>query len=238
MGCRMYKIGICDDEQIILQKLCSYVTEVLSEEKIEYEIQAYEQPVELLQALEKDKMDILLLDIDLPGINGMEIASRLECLPYPPLLIFVTCQESFVYESFQYQPFDFIRKSCYERDLKVTLQRGIAQLVKQKKDYVLEQPDGVVRLQLKDILYFESCANYIKVVTKNESFQQRKNLHQVEAELSSHGFVRIHKGYLVNQEAVHIVKADRVILTSKHELPIGRHYSAIAKEKILSSLRG
>uniref|UniRef100_UPI0040574500 LytR/AlgR family response regulator transcription factor n=1 Tax=Acetatifactor sp. TaxID=1872090 RepID=UPI0040574500 len=234
----MYKIGICDDEQIILQKLCSYVTEVLSEENIEHEIHAFEQSVELLQTLEKEKIDILLLDIDLPGINGMEIASRLKCLPYTPLLIFVTCQESFVYESFQYQPFDFIRKSCYERDLRVALQRGIAQLVEQKKDYVLEQPGGVVRLQLRDILYFESCANYIKVVTQKESFQQRKNLHQVEAELSSHGFVRIHKGYLVNQEAVYILKSDRVIMISMDELPIGRHYSAIAKGKILGYLRG
>lgn len=234
----MYKIVICDDEKIILEQLRSYVTEVLFEEKVEFEIQAFSQSIDLLKVLETDKTDILLLDIDMPGINGMEIAFGLKNLSNSPLLIFVTCQESLVYESFQYQPFDFIRKSCYERDLRAALHRGIVQLTNRKKDYVLEQAGCVTRLHLNDILYFEACANYIKVVTDKEILQQRKNLHQVESELVPYGFVRIHKGYLVNQEAVQILKSDKVILSNKEELPIGRAYSAMARDSILGHLRG
>ena len=73
----MISIVICDDETAILQQLHDYVADVFSEQKIEYEIQTFSQPVELLQVLESKKIDILLLDIDMPGINGMDIASEL-----------------------------------------------------------------------------------------------------------------------------------------------------------------
>lgn len=234
----MINIVLCDDEKLILQQLCAYTEGVLAETKLDYCISVFEKPLELMNVLKSQTVDILLLDIDLPQINGMEIASELKQLKHQPLLIFVTCHESLVYESFQYQPFDFIRKSCYEKDLKLSLLRAIKQLVNQKKDYVLEQAEGIIRLQLSEILYFESCANYLKIVTEQNIYQQRKALQNVEAELKDFGFVRIHRGYLLNQRAVHVLKNDRVILINKEELPIGRHFSVTAREALINYLRG
>ena len=234
----MINIVLCDDEKLILQQLRTYTEGVLAELKLAHKITAFDQSLELMQVLKSENMDILLLDIDLPQINGMEIASELKKLKHPPLLIFVTCHENLVYESFQYQPFDFIRKSCYEKDLKLSLLRAVKQLADQKKDYVIEQPEGMIRLLLSEILYFESCANYLKIVTDNNIYQQRKSLQNVEADLKDFGFVRIHRGYLVNQRVVQILKSDKVILSNKEELPIGRHYSAAARETLIDYLRG
>lgn len=234
----MTKIVICDDEKVIVNQLQNYVENVFAEHKKDCEILAFTQPMELLPLLERTKIDILLLDIDMQGINGMDIAAELRKQIHQPLLIFVTCQESFVYESFQYQPFDFIRKSCYEKDLKNTLLRAIRQLENQKKEYLIEQEDMKIRLQLSEVLYFEACANYMKIVTKEDSYQQRKTMSQLQEELTPYGFIRIHKGYLVNQKAIHIMKSDKVILDDGTELPMGRHYRANAKEEILKFLRG
>ena len=234
----MIKVVICDDEKIILQQLQNYVSAVLGEQKVEYELLTFSHPMKLLQMLKNDKADILLLDIDMPGINGMDIASELRKQEHQPLLIFVTCHESFVYESFQYQPFDFIRKSCYEKDLKNSLLRALNQLKNRKQEYLIEQGDMIIRLQLSDILYFEACANYITIVTKETSYQQRKPMHQLQEELQRAGFIRIHKGYLVNQKAIYILKSDKVILINNIELPIGRHYNANAKAEIMKYLRG
>ena len=233
----MIKVVICDDEKIILQQLQSYVSTVLDEQNAEYEILTISHPMELLQRLKKDNADILLLDIDMPGISGMEIAAELRRQEQQALLIFVTCYESFVYESFQYQPFDFIRKSCYEKELKNTLLRALSQLESQRQEYLIEQGDMIVRLPLSEILYFEACANYITIVTKEICYQQRKPMHQLQEELMRAGFIRIHKGYLVNQKAIYILKSDRVILANNMELPIGRHYSANAKAEIMKYLR-
>lgn len=233
----MINIYICDDEIMILKQISGYVDNLLSGLCVEYQIRTFEKSLELLDDLRNQNVDILLLDIDLPQINGMEIASELKQLRHQPLLIFVTSHESLVYESFQYQPFDFIRKSCYEKDLKLSLERAIKQLINQKKDYCLEYADRMIRLQLSEILYFESSANYLRIVTENNIYQQRKSLHQVEVELKDFGFVRIHRGYLINQKAVHVLKNDRVILTNKEEIPIGRHYSVTARQELINYLR-
>lgn len=234
----MIKVVICDDEKIILQQLQNYVSAVLREQNAEYEILTFSHPMELLQMLKNDKADVLLLDIDMPGISGMEIASELRKQEHQPLLIFVTCHESFVYESFQYQPFDFIRKSCYEKDLRNSLHRALKQLENQRQEYLIEQGDMIIRLPLPEIMYFESCANYITIVTKENCYQQRKPMHQLQEELQRAGFIRIHKGYLVNQKAIYILKSDKVILANNIELPIGRHYNANAKAEIMKYLRG
>ena len=235
---QMINIVICDDEIVILRQLRDYVASVFLQLKAEYDIKTFSRPVELLEALESKKIDILLLDIDMPGISGMEIASELRKYKKQVILIFVTCQESLVYESFQYQPFDFIRKSCYERDLRITLQRAMKLLDSQKQEYLIESAETLIRLRISDILYFEACANNIKIVTKENTYQQRKTMHQLQEELNCLGFIRIHKGYLVNQKAIRILKADRVILENQVELPIGRHYSIVARKEILGYLRG
>ena len=234
----MIKVVICDDEKIILQQLQNYVSAVFCERKVEYEILTFAHPMELLQMLKSNTADVLLLDIDMPGISGMEIASELRKQEQQPLLIFVTCHESFVYESFQYQPFDFIRKSCYEKELKNTLVRALCQLENQRKEYLMEQGDMIIRLPLQEILYFEACANYITIVTKENCYQQRKTMQQLQEELQRAGFIRVHKGYLVNQKAIYILKSDKVILVNNVEIPIGRHYSTNAKAEIMKYLRG
>ena len=234
----MINIVICDDEKTILRQLHDYVVTVFSELKIEYEIQVFSEPLELLHNAKNGKIDILLLDIDMPGISGMDIAGELRKQNNQTILIFVTCQESLVYESFQYQPFDFIRKSCYEKELQITLKRAIKQIENQIQEYLIEQVGATIRLQLSDIMYFEACANYIRIVTMENIYQHRKSMQHLQEELSNFGFVRIHKGYMVNQKAVHILRSDKVILTNQTELPIGRHYSAAAKQEIRNYLRG
>ncbi len=234
----MINIVICDDEKMILKQIQNYVETVFLEQGVECEIQTFTQPLELLSLLGNSQIDILLLDIDMPGISGMDIAGELRVRKLKTLLIFVTCQESFVYESFQYQPFDFVRKSSYEKTLKNTLVRALRALDDYKKEYLVEQANTVIRVQLSDIMYFEACANYISIVTTENVYQQRKSMHQLQEELNRYGFIRIHKGYLVNQNAIHILKSDKVILINKAELPIGRHYSTTAKREILNYLRG
>lgn len=234
----MINIVICDDEKVILQQLYNYVLGVFAEQNVECSIQSYSQPLELLQAIRNQKCDILLLDIEMPGINGMDIAAKLREMGHQPLLIFVTSQEALVYESFQYQPFDFIRKTCYEKELRITLLRAMKQLENRKQEYLIEQSDMIVRLLLEDILYFETCANYMIIVTKQGNYQHRKTMHQLQEELKHYGFIRIHKGYLVNQKAIHVLKADKVILVNQTQLPIGRHYRVTAREEIMHFLRG
>ena len=234
----MINIVICDDERVILQKIRLLVEVFLKSKGVEFQIFTYENPIEMLNEIKSKKIDVLLLDIEFPEISGMEIAEKLNQLGIISLLIFVTSHESHVFESFKYGPYDFIRKRHYEAELTNSLERALATLSEMKKEYLLEQSDCSRSIPLNDIMYFESNANYVRVVLEDKEFLQRKNLQQIETELTRYGFIRIHKGFLVNQKRIHILRADKVVLENGEELPIGRAYKEAAKNKILKYFRG
>lgn len=233
----MIRIAICDDDVLFLHKISTYIEGILEKKKVQHQLLSYDSPQKLIKGLSEGRTDILLLDIDMPGISGMEIAAKLKEENESLLLIFVTSYEAFVYDTFQYQPFDFIRKSRYEKDLGISLERAVCQLSREKTEYILKISGGIARIPLAEILYFESCANYVRVVTVNGEYKEKKTVHEIENELAMNGFVRLHRGYLVNQAAVYILKSDRVILNNKEELPIGRHWSASAREALLQYMR-
>ena len=67
---------------------------------------------------------------------------------------------------------------------------------------------------------------------------QRGSMLQIEKELTEFGFLRIHRGFFINKEAVYILKSDKVILINSEEIPIGRHYSALVKQELMANFRG
>lgn len=100
----MINIVICDDEKVILQQLYNYVLGVFAEQNVECSIQSYSQPLELLQAIRNQKCDILLLDIEMPGINGMDIAAKLREMGHQPLLILLQVRRHWCMNPFSINP--------------------------------------------------------------------------------------------------------------------------------------
>ena len=109
----MPTVFICDDESRIL----SDITEKVKSELAGAEISMFSNGVKLLERLSEARCDILLIDIDMPEFNGLEIAERLGALSEKPLLIFVTSHDELVYDSLQFHPFGFVRKGYLEKEL-------------------------------------------------------------------------------------------------------------------------
>ena len=107
------QIFICDDEPQMLSDIAKKVSECLPDS----DIQTFLTGVKLLQCLEIEVCDVLLLDIDMPDITGLEIARHLAKQDKRPLLLFVTSHDELVYDSFQYHPFAFLRKSCFDKEI-------------------------------------------------------------------------------------------------------------------------
>ena len=123
------KIYLCDDEYKILENMKKTVQQCQSAS----EVQGFSSGRELMRALEKEVCDILLLDIDMPDINGMDIAKWLVGLKKRPLLIFVTSHDELVYESFQYHPFGFIRKNYFDIEIRKVLADCVKELESSEK---------------------------------------------------------------------------------------------------------
>lgn len=226
----MLRLAICDDERKFCESICVWVQKILGNETA---VQMYTDPKCCLEDLRQEMYDIVLLDIDMPELSGMEIAAAIQEQERKPILIFVTSQDFFVYESFRYHPFGFIRKDYIQEELERVLREAKAKWESSTKRYTFRCDNKVVSLLLQDILYIEAKGNYLEIHGRDRIHRVRETLAAAQEKLASCGFVRIHKGYLVNQEAVYTVGADTCLLTDETELPIGRSYRENARETLM-----
>lgn len=225
----MQTIYICDDEPKILSDISSTVRATLPE----VEVSNFSSGNELLEAIGKNTCDILLLDIDMPEISGLDIAARLTVLEDKPLLVFVTSHDELVYDSFQFHPFGFVRKSYMDKELTRILADCVAELNSRDKHFCFHTASADVKLPLDEILYFEADGNYLKLFAKGGEYRFRDTLSAVENTLSGSGFIRTHKGFLVNQSAVRTLSYDEAELIGGVKIPIGRSYSESAKKQLM-----
>lgn len=228
------KIYICDDELQILKNISVKVKKILGDCVIE----EFTDGKSLLNALEKSGCDVLLLDIDMPDINGLAIAERLKAMlpkimQESPLLVFVTSHDELVYDSFRVHPFGFIRKSCMDAELEKILRDCEKELSGREQFFTFKCNSENIRLKLREIFYFESDQNYLKLYTKQKVYRFRGTIGAVEEMLSNKGFIRFHRGFLINQEAVKVLGADEMELTTGEKIPIGRNYGEAAKKQLM-----
>ena len=226
----MLKILICDDEPKMLEDIAELTKESVSGA----EIRTFQSGRELVKFLRGNTgADVLLLDIDMPDLSGLDVARLLSELPASPLLIFVTGHDELVYDSLQFHPFGFVRKSHLEPELSAVLSDAVREVNGREKHFHFRVAEGDVKLRLGEILYFESDGNYIRLFTEAEEYRFRETLASLENALSSAGFVRIHKGFLVNQAVVKMVNAEECVLENGAHLPMGRSYAEDARKKLM-----
>ncbi|MBO5088595.1 MAG: response regulator transcription factor [Lachnospiraceae bacterium] len=226
-------IYICDDEPAIL----NLINETISSYVPDASVWTFTSGIELVERLQMNSCDILFLDIDMPVLGGMDIAKQLHILDVKPLLVFVTSHDELVYESLQYHPFGFIRKTHLLDEMEHMLLDCKEELHAKNRHFCIKMTGQDVKLLLSDILYFEADSNYLKVYTKEMMYRFRSTLTAVENTLQQDGFLRVHKGFLVNVDMVKVLKKDELELLSGAHVPIGKSYADVTKKKLLESMR-
>ena len=227
------RIAVCDDEQKVAGEIADRISGVLKAEAQEAQIDVFDAGSALWERLCSEEYELVFLDIDMPDISGMDIAAKMMELGDKPLLVFVTSHDELVYDSLKFHPFGFVRKHLLGEELPNVLRDCIRNLEKQKRDYFFQTPAGMGKVPLDTILYFEADGNYLRLVTSEGEYRFRETLYGVESALAELGFVRIHKGFLVNQAAVQMLGREELVMTSKETLPIGKSYAQEAKRKLM-----
>lgn len=154
----MITIDICDDEKLWIETARKVISSFF-ENKQEIWINSYDNAKSLIDAVvhKRESVDIILLDIDMPGINGFETA-RLIKESYPDiLLLFYTVHEQYVFDAFQFQPFRYIRKVNAQKELELALSAAMKVLSKRiEKSVILNINNDTYAVDINDIVYFET----------------------------------------------------------------------------------
>jgi len=221
----MLQIVICDDEPDIV-KMISDRLDIIIKPIVEYDCFKTTSPKEVIQLARGINIDLLLIDIEMPEMNGFETVKQAKIENEETLVIFVTNMDLHVYESLKYHPFRFIRKSHLE-EIEEAVSSAVS-LIRSKNEVLNIWVNAIQNIVIKiaDIIYFESQHNDVKLVTVNEEYTYRSTLKIIESELDGKGFVRIHSGYLLNVKYIHLIKKTAVeirFLNNKKDLPVSRN---------------
>lgn len=243
------EIAICDDEKKLRIGLRRVIETKLQLEGVEYGIQEYECGEDLLTGMEKILPDLLFLDIEMSGINGMETARELRKKYQDTIIVFVTAYPDFVFQGYEVHAFHYILKPYKEEKIKEVLEKALEEAgILQEKYYLVEQKGKTLRLPFSRIICFKSEGRNVEAVLKSfsqgtenvdnssETVRFYGKLSEIEAEMPGY-FIRIHNRYLVNLKFVDKLEGNSVECGNL-SLPVSRAYkqeTAVAFAKMLLS---
>ncbi len=227
------KVYICDDELQMLKSISEKVKVILPDCTIE----EFSDSRALLEGLKPSGCDLLLLDIDMPKVSGLDIARQLDLFAVKPLLVFVTSHDELVYDSLTFHPFGFVRKGYIDEELERTLKDCRRELSQREIYFTFKSGCEDIRLKISEMLYFESQGNYLNLYTADQVYRIRNTIAAVEETLSEKGFIRFHRGFLVNQQAVKVLGTEEAQLVTGDKIPIGRSYGEEAKRQLVRYMR-
>ena len=238
----MFNIVICDDNEGYLSLFMSVVNNQFQlniHDTCLFKIGAgFVCGTDLLEYAENHRIDVLFLDIDMPEMTGFEIAKIVSREHIETLIVFMSAYDNFVYESFDYLPFAYMRKEKILEELPKVMSRIKDKLLEQTRYITLLDGNKEVLVDSKDILFFESRKNYYAAHLKNGSeFLCRGTLSKLENDIKSLGFFRTHSAFLVNLEHAERVDNDGYILIGNNKIPIAQKRSKEFKKAFLEFTR-
>lgn len=227
----MIRIAICEDEKETQDLVEDYINNILND--MEYEIAKYSSGEELLQSNLKD-IDILLLDIQMGQLNGMDTARKIREVDNKMEIIFITSLIDYVQEGYEVRAYRYLLKSIELDELKKHILACINDIEKNKNHYILiKNKSNTYKIYSNEITYIEVQKKNMLIHTINRDFDVRYSLEKVEKDLNLDKFVRCHKSFLVNLTYVENIKSNIAILESGEEIPVSRYRYKEVKEQFL-----
>lgn len=226
------KIGICDDEARIRKLLDHKIRKYFFNNDIDYHIQMYKDGEDLLSS-DFNEIDILFLDVDMPGIKGLETAKEIRKINKEMKIIFLTAYSEFVFESFKVDAFRYLVKPLKDSELNETL-HAIEQGMEEPEEYFIFQfQNKTYSIKYSDIIYIEGMENKIWIHCKEETYRWRGKMKKLSETLKDKGFFYIHQSYIVNMKKIQKYDWQTVQMEDEIEIPISRHRLNDFKEEYI-----
>ncbi|MBD5507144.1 MAG: response regulator transcription factor [Lachnospiraceae bacterium] len=215
------RIGICDDEKELRSSLRRVIEQEAQLNGLDYKVSEYSSGEEMLKALEKDAPELLFLDIEMDGIDGMEAARSIRKTRKDTVIIFVTAYPDFVFQGYEVHAFHYILKPYKEEKIREVFHMALEELNLQAEQYyAVEQKSGTLRLHLKEVRYFQSDRKKVTAETEEGKIDFYGKLSDIETALPEY-FIRIHNRYLVNLNYVTKVESSQCTCAGE-ALPVSR----------------
>lgn len=223
----MLNIAILDDSPASLEISSGAVIGAFSAHNIEVTVKKFNNPLVFLEEHKQNQYSLYFFDIAMPEMTGLNVAMELRKRKDRHDIIFVSSQTEKVFDCFATSPFGFVRKDKYLEDLTNVINLYVETKYQEKetgKILEIKCKGEKIFLDIGKIMYAEGNKNYqvIHRSDSQETYEVRIPMAQLEERLIEEGFIRIHKGFLVNYRYIRKFSSDYVVLSNEESLPLGR----------------
>ena len=231
------RIAILDNDPMFAEELYRKISMGCAKRDWELDCHTFLNPQKLLD-FDLSNIQVVFLDIDMPEMDGIEVASEIR-RDYPNLiLIFVTAYLQFAPSGYKVNAFRYILKPEYAEEIDPCLDAIKDKLFEDKETIIIELRDSQIEIALRDILYFEGTP-YRRVLlhtvkSSDQTIECRGKINEYEERLSSKGFVRIQKSYLVNMYYINKISSYTAKLRNGKTLKVSeKDYKKICTEYLM-----
>lgn len=202
------KIAIVDDEKKATDILDTYIQRFEQEFHVEIFSSIFHNPNDFLNSYSSD-YDLVFLDVEMPGLNGIETAKEMRKMDPNVVLIFITNMAQYALSGYEVQALDFVIKPVAYADFSMKLQKAI-RYVKRNEEHkiTLATSDGMVHLMISDIFYIEVMRHYLVYHTSSGDYTVRGVMKVTEKDFEQYHFVRSNHSYLVNLKYVEAISGN------------------------------
>lgn len=219
----MYRLAICDDEQADVVYLQSLLEKWAESTRAALKIERYSSAEAFLFQYEEDKdFDLLLLDIEMGEMSGLELARKIRQENRAVQIIFITGYMDYIAEGYDVEALHYLLKPVTAEKLFAVLDRAAERLKSKEKELCLALLGTVVRIPFHEIRYLEVQRNYV-TVHGAEAYTVKKTLNELEEELDE-SFCRTGRSYIVNLLFVKKITKAQVVLKDGEEIPLSRNF--------------
>lgn len=223
-----YKIAICDDSTADSEYMKKLVSVWADEQKITPKIDTFPSAeVFLFHYADKKDYDILLLDIEMKAINGVELAKRIRTENSMVQIVFITGYPDFIAEGYEVSALHYLMKPVSADKLSEVLDRAVVNLGKSEKFVIFSVNSEAVRVDVGDIISVEAFAHSCSVITVNDKFKVKSSITDFE-KLLGDGFIRCHRSYIVGIRYIKSIGKTKITLDNGVKILLSRaNYDAV-----------
>lgn len=237
----MYNVALLDDEISALNAFEGVVKEFFSNHSFPVNITKFTSSLNFLASSKETKFDLVFLDIDMPLKNGIEVGKELISINPEINIIFLSAREDMVFDCLSLHPFGFIRKSKFKQDFNSVMEQfndSVLSLENDDEKIDFIKKNNVSSYRIREIMYIEGVRNYQELHLKNGNKELiRISMNELEDKLKEKGFIRVHKGFIVNYLFIRSISKDDAILLNGNLIPLSKKRREEIIEEYLNTSR-
>lgn len=232
------RVAVVDDSKEDAQHLAEYLEQFQMDNNITLQTKIFYASVDFLEEYQGE-YDVIFLDIEMPGCNGLDVAREIRAKDQSVGIIFVTSMAQYALEGYEVNAIDFMVKPVGYCNFSMKIENAFRFFQRHKEqDILIANKDGILRITVSELLYIEKERDFLVFHTKKESYKERGSIKSIKERITDLSFSECTSGCVVNLNFVKRIGKNTVTLISGVELPLSRRLKKQFSEDYIRYMGG